>query len=73
MTEMTVGDIKVDACKGGCGGLWFDEWELRRVDKPDQSAGEALLDIPQDPKGKVDQNLRRKSPRDPNVVLMRHF
>ena len=47
MTEMTVGEIKVDACQGGCGGLWFDEWELRRVDKPDQSAGEALLDIPQ--------------------------
>ncbi|PYR63164.1 MAG: hypothetical protein DMF91_04320 [Acidobacteria bacterium] len=73
MTEMTVGEIKVDACQGGCGGLWFDEWELRRVDKPDQSAGEALLDIPQDPKVKVDQNLRRNCPRDPDVVLMRHF
>ena len=29
MTEVTAGDIRVDACKGGCGGLWFDEWELR--------------------------------------------
>ncbi len=64
MTEMTVGNVKVQACKGGCGGLWFDEWQLGKVDQPDQSAGEALLNIPQNPAVKVDQNQRRKCPRE---------
>jgi len=73
MTDMTVADVKVSACKGGCGGLWFPEWMLRKVDQPDQSAGAALLDIPRNPKIAVDQDQRRKCPRDAGVVMMRHF
>src|SRR3989449_25889 len=73
MTEMTAGDAKVQACKGGCGGLWFDEWQLRKVDQPDQSAGEALLHIEQNAAVKLDPNQRRKCPRDPDIVMMQHF
>ena len=72
MTEIAAGDVKVQACKGGCGGLWFDEWTLRKVDQPDQSAGESLLNVPQNASLKVDQSPRRKCPRD-SVVMMRHF
>ena len=72
MTEIAAGDVKVQACKGGCGGLWFDEWTLGKVDQPDQSAGESLLNIPQNASLKVDQSPRRKCPRD-SVVMMRHF
>ena len=73
MTEMTAGAVKVQACKGGCGGLWFDEWQIGKVDQPDQSGGEALLHIEQNPAAKVDPNPRRKCPRDPGIVMMRHF
>jgi len=72
MTEIAAGDVKVQACKGGCGGLWFDEWTLGKVDQPDQSAGESLLNVPQNASLKVDQSPRRKCPRD-SVVMMRHF
>jgi len=72
MTEVAAGDVKVQACKGGCGGLWFDEWTLRKVDQPDQSAGEVLLTIPQNPAVKIDQSERRKCPRDA-TIMMRHF
>ena len=72
MTEIAAGDVKVQACKGGCGGLWFDEWTLGKVDQPDQSAGESLLNIPQNASLKVDQSQRRTCPRD-SVVMMRHF
>ncbi len=73
MTDVTAGDVKVQACKGGCGGLWFDEWALKKVDQPNQSAGEALLNIEQNPSIKVDTSKRRKCPRDTDVVMMRHF
>src|SRR5439155_1430796 len=49
MTEIAVSGLKIQARKGGCGGLWFDEWTLRKVDQPDQSSGEALLHIEQNP------------------------
>src|SRR5260370_8350155 len=73
MTEMTAGAVTVQACKGGCGGLWFDEWQLGKVDQPDQSAGEVLLHIEQNPAVTVDPNQRRQCPRDAGIVMMRHF
>ncbi|HTS88040.1 MAG TPA: zf-TFIIB domain-containing protein [Gemmatimonadales bacterium] len=73
MTEMSAGPLKVNACKGGCGGLWFDEWDLRKLAELDPAAGQALLDIPQNPAVKVDADQRRKCPRDPDIVMMRHF
>ena len=45
LEAMTAGDVTVDVCKGGCGGIWFDNFELKKFDEPCESAGEALLDI----------------------------
>jgi uncharacterized protein len=73
MTEMTAGGATVQVCKGGCGGLWFDEWQLRKVDQPDEAAGEALLHVERNPAVEVDPGQRRHCPRDRDVVLMRHF
>jgi Zn-finger nucleic acid-binding protein len=73
MTEMTVGSVKVNACKGGCGGLWFDEWAFKKIEEPEQSAGEDLLNVPQNPAVKVDPEKRRKCPKDTDIVMMRHF
>ena len=73
MTEMTVGPIKVNACKGGCGGLWFDEWVFKKDEEFDQSVGQALIDIPQNPAVKVDMQKRRNCPKDTGVVMMRHL
>src|SRR5213592_2598784 len=68
MTEVAVSDVKIQACKGGCGGLWFDEWTLRKVDQPDQSAGEALLHIEQNAAVKLDPEKRRNCPRDAGIA-----
>ena len=27
LTELQVGNLTVDACQGGCGGIWFDAFE----------------------------------------------
>jgi hypothetical protein len=70
---MTAGRITVDACEGGCGGIWFDRYELMRVDEADESAGEGLLEIERDPNVQVDLSKRLNCPKDPEVVMMRHF
>ena len=43
LEEMKVGDVMVDVCQGGCGGIWFDNYELEKFDEPHESAGEELL------------------------------
>jgi uncharacterized protein len=73
LTPIQAGRITVDACKGGCGGLWFDNFELKRVDEPNEIEGEALLNIEFDPTITVDYQRRRSCPKCEGVVLMRHY
>jgi len=72
MEEMKTGKITVDVCNHGCGGIWFDRFELNQVDEPTESAGEILEMIKPDPSVQVDLNERRKCPRD-GTIMMRHF
>lgn len=73
MSEIPVGDVKVDACQGGCGGLWFDSWELIKLDEPAENAGELLLDIPKRAGLQVDRSKPLLCPRHPGIVMTRHY
>jgi uncharacterized protein len=73
LSRMTVGGITVDVCSGGCGGIWFDRYELMKVDESHESAGEELLRIERAPNISVDHSKRLSCPKDPGVVMMRHF
>jgi Zn-finger nucleic acid-binding protein len=70
---MTVADITVDVCNRGCGGIWFDRFELQKVDEPRESAGESLLEIEKDQGISVDHSRRRKCPKCTDIIMMRHF
>jgi len=74
LTPREAGGIVVDVCEGGCGGLWFDQCELQRVDNGCEPAGEALLHIPVDPDVTVDLEERVYCPKCPeSIVMMRFF
>jgi Zn-finger nucleic acid-binding protein len=73
MREMKAGEIVVDACVGGCGGIWFDWFELAKVDEPEEYPGEELLELKRDPSSHVDHDARHNCPRCDDVVMMRHF
>jgi len=72
LKQMTIGDVTVDVCEGGCGGIWFDNFELKKFDEPHEADGEQLLDISRDPNLTVDHSKRVKCPKC-DVVMMRHF
>lgn len=42
MVEEDFGDVKVDICKDGCKGIWFDWQELIRLDESSEGLGVAL-------------------------------
>ena len=73
LQEMTVADVTVDVCKGGCGGIWFDNLELKKFDAPHESAGQALLNVERDETVQVDRTKRLKCPKCDDIVMMRHF
>jgi Zn-finger nucleic acid-binding protein len=73
LQEMTVGDVAVDVCKGGCGGIWFDNFELKKFDEPHESAGEELLDVECDTGLVVDRTKKFNCPKCNDIVMMRHF
>jgi uncharacterized protein len=73
LKEMEVGEIVVDVCENGCGGIWFDNYELRKVDEKHEAAGEKLLDIVRDLTVKVDHTQKRSCPKCPDQPMMRHF
>jgi uncharacterized protein len=73
LTETQVGSVSVDVCQRGCGGIWFDAFELQRVDEEHEAAGERLLDIQHDERVVVDHARKRECPRCPGVKLQRHF
>ncbi|MFB2833656.1 zf-TFIIB domain-containing protein [Floridanema evergladense] len=73
LSEKLAGNITVDVCEGGCGGIWFDRFELQKVDNLEETEGESLLNIQKSPEVEVNHNLRRYCPKCPNILMMRHY
>lgn len=73
LTSTQAGSITVDVCVGGCGGMWFDQLELVRLDEEREHTGHALLDVDVDQTVVVDQTGKRNCPKCPDVVMMRSF
>jgi len=73
LTQSQVGSVVVDVCEGGCRGIWFDAFELQRVDESHEAAGEHLVNIARDPTLSVDLTRKRDCPRCAGIKLKRHL
>ncbi len=72
MLEVDINGIKIDISTG-CGGIWFDNFELQKFDEPFESAGEALIEASAKyADSSIDTAARLQSPRHPDVTMMRH-
>jgi uncharacterized protein len=71
LTEVQVGALAVDTCHGGCGGIWFDAFELQRANEKHETGGELLAKIQRDPALRADPLRKRDCPRC-EVVKLRH-
>jgi hypothetical protein len=71
--EFVIGGVTVDACEGGCAGIWFDAFELQRVDDQHEIAGDNVLNLQRDPKVTVDLTRKRPCPRCVGIKLKRQL
>ena len=37
--NLVAGNVALDVCRSGCGGVWFDNFELKRIDETARLAG----------------------------------
>jgi uncharacterized protein len=70
---MRAGSVTVDICLGGCGGIWFDNFELQKLDEPHELEGNLLVNIKKRDDIQVDHDKRRSCPKCPGIIMMRHF
>ena len=73
LSSKTVDQITVDVCKGGCAGIWFDNFEFKKFDEPHEATGTELLDIETNEKIQVDHSARRNCPKCSDTIMMRNF
>ena len=73
LEQITVGKLSVDICKNGCGGIWFDKFELKQVDEKHESAGESLLHIERNPDIVIDHSQTRLCPKCGHQEMIKHF
>lgn len=73
LEEVMAGDMKVDVCRDGCGGAWFDQFELQQVDNPGEYAGADLLAMAPAADVRVDKAQRRNCPKCDGIVMARRF
>jgi Zn-finger nucleic acid-binding protein len=72
LTSLTAGKVTVDVCEGGCGGMWFDNFELKKLSDPGQIDAAALLQFDRDDLVLIDYEKRRRCPKC-DIIMMRHF
>ncbi len=73
MKEVEIGGVKVDVSMG-CGGVWFDNFELQKFDEQHESAGDELIKImEQFHNPDVDTEAKIQCPRCESITLMRRF
>jgi len=73
LQEIQVSDLAVDVCQNGCGRIWFDNFELEKVDEKHDTLGEELLQIPRNQNLKVDPSQQRPCPKCENIQMMKHY
>lgn len=63
MSEQDFGGLKVDVCKDGCKGIWFDWLELSKLDENNEGFGNVLKEALNYPRLNDDNRPRINCPK----------
>ena len=72
LAERTAGALTVDVCDTGCGGIFFDNFELGHVDEASEVEGEAILQWTSEAPIKVLATERRYECPRCRMIMMRN-
>ncbi len=73
LKEITMDGIKIDISEK-CGGVWLDNYELKKLDEAQETAGDNLVEhLEAYVDAKIDLSKRINCPKCVNSVMMRNF
>jgi len=73
LVKRKFGDLEVDISQG-CGGIWFERFELPKVQYQDHKLGELIVEqLREHANPLLDTSPRINCPRDTDVVMMRRY
>ncbi len=73
LTLYPAGSVVVDVCVGGCGGIWFDAFELKKVDETNEPVPAELLSPRRDRDVDIATTKKLFCPKCSEMAMMRHF
>lgn len=73
LKQLLVGEVIIDGCEDGCGGIWCDRFEIKKLNQLGDSEIEDLLSLAKNKKVEVVQNKKRRCPKCKMIVMQRHF
>ena len=74
MEQVTEDGVTLDVCKDSCGGIWFDNYELKKLDEAHEVSEEFYNKIaPSDSVGSVNVDDRLDCLKCDDTVMMRNF
>lgn len=65
--------IHLDVCQKGCGGIWFDHRELKKLDESHEADPKFLEFLDQGSRGTIDLGKLVKCPVCPDQPMKRYF
>ncbi len=65
-------DVEVDVCTQGCGGMWFDPFELKKMNEKSELTQEFIQKIYNSNQNFVDKKPRLECPKC-QAKMLRHF
>ena len=71
LSERTAGSLTIDVCETGCGGIFFDRFEIQQVDEASEEEGVALLEWSSKGDNKRPRTEQRYSCPRCNIIMMR--
>jgi uncharacterized protein len=71
LVALGVDSLVVDVCRHGCGGIWFDHFELDKVDNAHEELGKALIALDFNPAATILRN-KRPCPKCMGVMMLQH-
>jgi uncharacterized protein len=73
LQESVVAGIKVQACLGECGGLWFDRFQFKKIESLKPGIRQSLLMIERAEGIKIYRGAEHTCPDCKTTLLYRHF
>ena len=73
LQESVVAGIKVQACRGECGGLWLDRFQFKKIESLKPGIGQSLLMIERVEGIKTYRGAEHTCPDCKTTLLYRHF